>query len=551
MDFLKAFNAMEMNPKDYARKIAAPVVAFGFIFSIVAYVLLPDLFTGNTKMLPALIPVICIIFVFYYPFSILGGKAAQIDNNMHYYITHMGVISTAETPRLDIIKIVSKNESYGFLAKESEKIYDLVTVWNMSLADACRFGSKRTPSILYEDFLDRFAHGLQSGENIQSFLKAEQNVVMNEYESMYNSALYAVEVIKELFISLIMALIFLASFAIIMPVITGMDAMMLMAVVVVVFIVTDMVMITFTRSKVPKDPIWQQTKILTKSKIKLYQSIPISIAGCIVAAIAVVLYGKLELPIAVAVVMTPLFYIGHVASSVEKNIKRKDENYPSLIRSLGSSAGARGGLIDEALKSLQIHDFGPLTKDVNALYKRLNTRVDKTKSWNHFAANTGSNLIQRFSAMFVEATNLGGQPEVIGDMIANNFHRIVNLRKRRYQSASSLVGVLYGLTGGIGFTLYISIGVVDLMQEMFTTISMPEGMGMGLILNTDIGNIDVLSAMILLIMVAHSLMSALLIRFVDGGHLLRSTKDFVIMVWISAFSAVFTVSGVGALLGTS
>jgi flagellar protein FlaJ len=153
--------------------------------------------------------------------------------------------------------------------------------------------------------------------------------------------------------------------------------------------------------------------------------------------------------------------------------------------------------------------------------------------------------------MFVEATNLGGQPEVIGDMIANNFHRIVNLRKRRYQSASSLVGVLYGLTGGIGFTLYISIGVVDLMQEMFTTISMPEGMGMGLILNTDIGNIDVLSAMILLIMVAHSLMSALLIRFVDGGHLLRSTKDFVIMVWISAFSAVFTVSGVGALLGTS
>ncbi|MCD4820797.1 MAG: archaellar assembly protein FlaJ [Methanococcoides sp.] len=551
MDFLKAFNAMEMNPKDYARKIAAPVVAFGFIFSIIIYVLLPGLFTGNIMMLPALLPVICIIFVFYYPFSILGGKASEIDNNMHYYITHMGVISTAETPRLDIIKIVSQNESYGFLAKESEKIYDLVTVWNMSLADACRFGSKRTPSVLYEDFLDRFAHGLQSGEDIQSFLKAEQNVVMNEYEAMYNSSLYAVEVIKELFISLIMALIFLASFAIIMPVITGMDVMMLMSVVVVVFIGTDMVMIAFTKSKVPNDPIWQQTKILTKSKIKLYQSIPISIAGCIVAAIAVVLYGKLDLPIAVAVVLTPLFYMGHVASDIEKDIKRKDENYPSLIRSLGSSAGARGGLIDEALKALRIHDFGPLTKDVNALYKRLNTRVDKKKSWNFFAANTGSNLIQRFSGMFVEATNLGGQPEVIGDMIANNFHRIVSLRKRRYQSASSLVGVLYGLTGGIGFTLYISIGVVDLMQDMFSTVSIPEGMSMGMVINPNIGSIEVLSAMILLIMVAHSLMSALLLRFVDGGHILRASKDFVIMVWVSAFSAVITVSGVATLLGTS
>ncbi len=34
-----------------------------------------------------------------------------------------------------------------------------------------------------------------------------------------------------------------------------------------------------------------------------------------------------------------------------------------------------------------------------------------------------------------------------------------------------------------------------------------------------------LSAMILLIMVAHSFMSTLLIRFVDGGHLLRSVRS--------------------------
>ncbi|WP_440953197.1 archaellar assembly protein FlaJ [Methanococcoides sp. FTZ1] len=551
MNFRKAFNALEMEPKAYAKKVALPVVAFGFIFSILIYTLLPGLFTGSTQIIPALIPVICIGFAFYYPFTALGSKAAQIDNNMHYYITQMGAISTAETPRLDIIKIVSKNESYKFLARESEKIYNLVTVWNMSLSDACRFASKRTPSVLYEDFLDRFAHGLESGEDIKEFLAAEQNVVMNEYEAMYNGALYMIEVIKELFVSLIMALIFLASFAVIMPVITGMDAVILMAVVVVVFVVTDLVMITFTKSKVPKDPIWQQTKITTKAKTKLYQSIPISIAGCLIVAIAIMIYGKLELPIAVAAVMTPLLYVGHVAKNIEKDIKRKDENYPSFIRSLGSSAGARGGLIDEALKSLRIHDFGPLTKDVNSLFKRINTRVDKTKSWEFFSANTGSNLIHRFSAMFVEATNLGGKPEVIGDIIATNFHRIVNLRKKRYQSASSLVGVLYGLTAGIGFTLYISLGVVDLMQDMFSTLAMPEGMGMGMILNTNIGNMELLSAMVLFIMLAHSLMSALLIRFVDGGHLLCSMKDFVIMTWISGISAVVTTSGVASLLGTT
>ncbi len=542
---------MGMEPLDYFKKFALPVIAFGFIFSILIYALLPDLFVGSAKAIPVLIPLICIGFALYYPLSILGGKSANINNNMHYYITQMGAIATAETPRLDIIRILSENEEYENLADDTEKIYNLVTVWNMSLSEACRFISKRTPSLLYEDFLDRFAHGLQSGEDIRSFLEAEQNVVMNEYEAMYNGSLYVVEVIKELFISLVMALIFLASFAIIMPVITGMDAVMLMAVVVLVFVVTDVVMLFFTKSKVPKDPIWQQTSILTREKVQLYRSIPISIAGCIIVGIGVMLYGKIELPIAVALTLTPLMYTGQVAKKIEKEIKRKDENYPAFIRSLGSSAGARGGIIDEALKALRAHDFGPLTKDVNDLYKRLSTRVNKFKSWEFFAANTGSNLIQRFSNMFVEATNLGGKPETIGDMIASNFHRIVTLRKKRYQSASSLVGVLYGLTGGIGFTLYISLGVVDLMQEMFATFDMPEGMSMGMVLNADIGSIELLSAMVLFIMIIHSLISALLIRVVDGGHLLCSSTDFVIMCWVSAFSAIITTSGVASLLGTT
>jgi flagellar protein FlaJ len=208
-------------------------------------------------------------------------------------------------------------------------------------------------------------------------------------------------------------------------------------------------------------------------------------------------------------------------------------------------------VIDDALKALRIHDFGPLTQDVNNLYKMLATRIDKFASWNHFSANTGSNLIQRFCVMFVEATNLGGQPEVIGDIIATNFHRIVNLRKKRSQSANSLVGVLYGLTGGIGFTMYISLGVVGLMQEMFATVEMPAGMSIGMVLYTNVGNMSTLENMVLGIMIGHSFLSAILIRIVDGGHMLSSTIDFVIMVWISGASAVVTMAAVSSLLGMS
>jgi flagellar protein FlaJ len=549
MSYEKAFKNLGMEPMTYAKKFALPIILFGIMFAVLMYTVLPTLFVGPTKYIPVMVTVICIFFVFSYPMSILASKATRIDNNMHYYITQMGSIATAETPRLDIIRIVAENKDYRELAQETRKIYDLVTVWHMSLSDSCRFISKLTPSIIFEDFLDRFAHALQSGEDVKSFLFAEQNVVMNEYESMYNGALYSVEIVKELFVSLVMSLIFLASFAVIMPVITGMNAELLMAIVVVVFLVTDVVVVMFTKSKVPQDPAWNRSTALTKDKIKLYRSIPISIGGCILVGIALMIHGNIDTSIAVAMFLTPLVYTGHVARKIEKSIRRKDENFPAFIRSLGSSAGARGGVIDDALKALRIHDFGPLTQDVNNLYKMLATRIDKFASWNHFSANTGSNLIQRFCVMFVEATNLGGQPEVIGDIIATNFHRIVNLRKKRSQSANSLVGVLYGLTGGIGFTMYISLGVVGLMQDMFATVEMPAGMSIGMVLYTNVGNMSTLENMVLGIMIGHSFLSAILIRIVDGGHMLSSTIDFVIMVWISGASAVVTMAAVSSLLG--
>ncbi len=549
MSYEKAFKNLGMEPMTYAKKFALPIILFGIMFAVLMYTVLPTLFVGPTKYIPVLVTVICIFFVFSYPMSILASKATRIDNNMHYYITQMGSIATAETPRLDIIRIVAENKDYRELAQETRKIYDLVTIWHMSLSDSCRFISKLTPSIIFEDFLDRFAHALQSGEDVKSFLFAEQNVVMNEYESMYNGALYSVEIVKELFVSLVMSLIFLASFAVIMPVITGMNAELLMTIVVVVFLVTDVVVVMFTKSKVPQDPAWNRSSTLTKNKIKLYRSIPISVGGCIIVGVALMIHGNIDTSIAVAMFLTPLAYTGHVARKIEKSIRRKDENFPAFIRSLGSSAGARGGVIDDALKALRIHDFGPLTQDVNNLYKMLATRIDKFASWNHFSANTGSNLIQRFCVMFVEATNLGGQPEVIGDIIATNFHRIVNLRKKRSQSANSLVGVLYGLTGGIGFTMYISLGVVGLMQDMFATVEMPAGMSIGMVLYTNVGNMSTLENMVLGIMIGHSFLSAILIRIVDGGHMLSSTIDFVIMVWISGASAVVTMAAVSSLLG--
>ncbi len=547
MELKKAIAALNVPLPKYIKRFALPIIIFGFILSFLLYSLFPELFLGSAKYILLAVPVICIAFVIMYPFSVAAAKAKDIDSDMHYFVTQMGALALANTARKELFKMLSEDPNYHLIGEECGKIYLLMDTWNLSLADACRFVAERTPSVIFADFLDRFAHAVQSGEKIERFLGAEQDTVMRDYATMYGGALTSIDIVKEMFVSLIMSLIFLASFSAIMPIITGMDATNLMLISVFSFAVADFSVIMFIRAKMPKDKIWQQLGIESESDRKLKRSIVFSLAGCLVAIVLVRFVIAPDV-IKIAIILTPLLYTGQIAAKEEAKIKRKDDNYPSFLRSLGSSASARGGMIGEALKSLRMHDFGPLTTTINRLYSRLVSRINKLDAWNLFSVETGSNLIQRFSVMFVESTHLGGEAETVGDMIATNFHQIVRLRKLRYQSASTMIGVFYGLTAGIGFTLYVSLGVVELMQGMFEAVELPPGMSTGMILYTDI-DIDILYTLVTTIIVLHSLLSSLMIRFVDGGNLLNGTTHFVMMVWIGAISAVVCKASVSSLLG--
>jgi flagellar protein FlaJ len=236
-----------------------------------------------------------------------------------------------------------------------------------------------------------------------------------------------------------------------------------------------------------------------------------------------------------------------VIKKAETDIKRRDDNFASFIRSLGASAAARGGIVDVALKDLRAHDFGALTRDVNNLYQRLAIRVNKMRSWYHFAAETGSSLIQRFSDMFVESIDVGGRADSAGNIISNNFIQIMGLRTQRYQTGSSLVGVMYGLTAGVVITRYLSLGIVGTMQELFSSSELPPEVVGGMI--QEGFDPAILNALLLVILIGHSFASAIMIRLVEGGNLKGATQHFVIMMWIGAMSSVLTLKGTASMIG--
>lgn len=546
--YLIALRILGQEPRDYVIKFVIPLSVMGIVFPIAMRMAVPGLVTGAVQYVLYTVPLILISLALLYPMTIVTAKEAEINRNLHYFITHMGVLATADIGHKEVIKQLSENEAYEYLAEEMRKIYNLMDNWNLSFAQSCRFIARRTPSELLADFLDRFAHATDSGMEMDEFLTAEQEVVMNDFETMYRGSLSAIDMIKEMYTSMVMSLIFLTSFAVIMPILLDMDGTVLMIGSAVLFVGTESLIVYFSKLRVPQDKIWHGLDIITDADRRMMRSFPVSIAGCIIAGVLVILYGKLPTTIMIAIALTPLVYTGVIASIEEGRVKRKDANFPAFIRSLGSSAGARGGSVGDTLGKLIAHDFGPLTEDIVGLYKRLKTRINKLRSWEYFAAGVGSKLIERFGTIFVEGTHQGGKAEVIGDIISENFHRIFSLRKLRYQSANSLIGVLYGLTAGISFTMFTSLSIVDILNGIYMEQSMPTGINIGLSLSGAL-DLQLLSLILMVMMVGHSFISSMLIKVVDGGHFFNSYPHFVGMVWVSSICAEVAMRSFKTLLG--
>jgi len=549
MDKKVLFHCLGISQKNYFKKFVIPVVALAIIFPFIMILIVPSVIKGYTLLGVMLVPFALFAIVFIYPISGVESKKKDIDNNIHYYITHMGVLATSQMSRVDLLLRLSRNDAYGYLAKETARIHALIFYWHVSFPVACRFIGKRTPSIVFSDFLDRLAHSVQAGQDFNEFVISEQTVVMNDFKTMYQEALNSIDMVKEMFVSMCMSLIFIVAFAIIMPIITGINGTLLLGGAILIFIGAEFVILMYARSKVPSDRIWHTLEIETLADRRIKWSMPISLLLCMIVSIIVIGFLKLPTTIMFAASLTPLLLTGLIARHEENKIKRYDNNFGAFIRSLGGAAGSRSGLILESLKELIGHDFGPLSENINNLYKRLKVRLNTMRSWEHFAAGTGSNLIERFGTMFVEGTNVGGKPAMIGDIISRNFMDILSMRKLRYSSAASLVGVIYGLTAGIAATMFLAVSIISMLSKLFSTVALPDidiGISMTTIVNSDVG---LMTTMLMFMMVCHSLISAMLIRVVDGGHHFNTYTHFVGLVWTSAITAEITTRGMGPLLG--
>ncbi|MFB6162533.1 MAG: archaellar assembly protein FlaJ [Halococcoides sp.] len=491
-----------------------------------------------------------------YPKILVSQRRRALNNRFHLMITHMTVLSTTNIDRMEVFRALSQEEEYGALAEELRRIVELVDTWNLSLDDACRRRAKEVPSDHLSDFFDRLSYTLGAGQALEDYLVSEQDMMIENYKTVYRGTLGNLNVLQDLYLSMILSMTFALVFAIVLPILTGTNPTMTVAAVILMFALVQTGFFLTIRSIAPYDPVWFHAEdVESPIQDRLDRAFKIGVGGSALL-VAIALAGvlgigpglaifvptieTLPLPLYVSIPMTPMLYPGIVARQAEQTIKGRDEEFPSFIRALGATEGAKQSTTSAVLESLRNKDFGPLTHDVDNLYRRLNMRIEPAKAWHHFTAECGSYLIQKFSEMYLVGRQMGGSPKQLGELISENMNEILQLRQERTQETTTLIGMLYGITTASVFAFFIGLQIVTILSGMSLDLASTAEFDVNSLINAKVYNIPLIESLLIFIIVFNAILSAMMIRTLDGGHKMNTYMHIVVLTWIGSVVAIFT-----------
>jgi flagellar protein FlaJ len=551
------------------------------------------LFAGFTGVfLIILLPILTGGAAIYFPILEVNRSAIKIEKEMHMFITRMGILSLGEVGADTIFDILRQMKDYGELAQEVKRIETLVDKWHTSLPEAARIVAQQSPSPLWTDFLDRMAFSIEAGQPIDAFMRAEQETVAEQYNTLYDTRLESVDTLKEIYVSLVSAglfgLVVAGIHLVLFEIGDGTTATPIelatrirwLLLAGFVFVIIQIGALFAFRATIPDDQTFARDEFETPFRLLFRQTwLGASIVSIflLIVTVSVVIafwdgltttwdkYGLILL----AVPLTPLLVPSVLVQREESKVLRRDEAYPDFIRALGGTAQARSAEPSATIRALRGIDFGMLDQSIDRLEKRLSTRIDSERAWDYFAADTNSAVISRYNRIYIEGSQSSGEPAQTADMVSRSVTNLLSLRRRRSLSASTMWGVALGLLISTVVSLNVTISIVLQLGE---TIA---GVATSIAETTDIGSISdaagdfVLPVMedptavednILMFKIIASiliLVQVLAVSFIAtrlrGGGYTSALGQMIQLLWIAAIASLissFILDGASTMFST-
>ncbi|KGK97979.1 flagellar assembly protein FlaJ [Methanococcoides methylutens] len=482
-------------------------------------------------------------------------KELYISNDMLFSLTYMASISTANVSRDKIFENISKKTEYCPYIY-FEKVKDLSQDWHYDYANACELVSTKVKHIRLQELFNRFSNAIASGEPDIDFLKKEWTLFKTIRKDEFERNLETTKEWSNAYTALLVSTS-LVSIIILLSVILynlGDPEKTLYG---TAFIVSGMAFggVGLLCKGVPRDSMVHSLDKKSKEQTFIYKWMPVTIILAILSVITLTLIPSFLHPIdfyvdikglgmiLAGLIMLP---VGITAHRDIVKVNKRDESYTTFIRSLGSIVSGSGLTIPKALMKIDPKNLGELKGVTLELYKKLTIGMDSKLSWDQFVEESGSYLIHKFTSVFVDSINLGGDAEEVGELVSSSNLELVLLRMKRDRISTSFTYLVVPLHLAM-VALLLFIGQIltiftNIISDLFVQYDISEsaiaggagGVGMNLGIFGGVP-VELLGQYVVVVIIVLTLANILVVNVVKGGPL------YLIVFYASIF---FILSGI-------
>ncbi|NLO30710.1 MAG: archaellar assembly protein FlaJ [Methanosarcina mazei] len=411
-------------------------------------------------------------------------KELYMSNDMLFALTYMASISTANLTRDKIFSSISGKKEYC-PGKYFNLIKELAQHWHYDYANACELISTKVKHDRMRELLNRLSNAIAAGEPDSEFLTKEWRLFKTKRKDEFERDLDTTKEWSNAYTALLVSTSLVAIIILLSVILynIGDPADTLYSTMFIIFFMAFFGVGLLFRCS-PKDTKVHNLSVKSKEQTYIYNWTPLTL---VIAALAVLLLTVLPAftgsaadffidikgvgMIVAGVTMLP---VGIAAKRDIEKINKRDESYTTFIRSLGSIISGSGLTVPKALLKIDPKNLGELKDMSQELYKKLASGLDPALCWGRFVGETGSYLIYKFTSVFVDAVNFGGNAEVVGELVSSSNLELVLLRMKRERIAkgfSSLVIPLHvsmvGLLLFIGQILTIFSTIINSLFTQF------------------------------------------------------------------------------------
>jgi len=107
----------------YLLLFSLPATALGLIAGVAVWFTVSDVITGVTAVFLILVfPLLSFSATIAYPVAQVSAEAIQIEQDMHMFMTRMGILSMGESAEKGMFDVLKEMGDYGALAHEIQAI---------------------------------------------------------------------------------------------------------------------------------------------------------------------------------------------------------------------------------------------------------------------------------------------------------------------------------------------------------------------------------------------------------------------------------------------